>query len=179
MNERPNCPAWVNAVFESLYAEVDSGSGLQWLFDEEEQELIFAPPVVQLQGGARDGAEVYSFYHVQLNSIFMLFDKPPAISFSTRDNECSIEGTVNGAHAWITFQKHPFEDQGPSEKQSSLTRLATSVFRQTNKRRWHTPASLKPSNPMKSKEAVTVDRDASEDPVAQCEAIALDRKIDA
>ena len=59
MIERPKCPDWVNAVFESLYAEVDSGSGLKWLFDEEEQQLIFAPPVVELQGGVHDGAKIF------------------------------------------------------------------------------------------------------------------------
>jgi len=118
MIERPECPDWVNAVFASLYAEVDSGSGLEWVFDEEEQQLIFAPPVVELQGGAHDGAEVYSFYRVEFDSIFMLFDEPPSVSFSTREDECCIEGTIDGAHAWITFQKHPFEDEGPLEKQS-------------------------------------------------------------
>ncbi len=118
MIERPDGPDWVNAVFESLYAEVDSGSGLEWIFVEEEQQLIFAPPVVEIQGGAHDGAEVYSFYRVEIDSIFMLFDEPPSVSFSTREDECSIEGTIDEVHAWITFQKHPFEDQDSLEKQS-------------------------------------------------------------
>ena len=43
---------------------------------------------------------------------------PPSVSFSTREDECSIDGTIDGAQAWITFQKHPFEDKGPLEKQS-------------------------------------------------------------
>ncbi len=117
MDETPDCPDWVGAILETLYAEVDSGSGLSWLFDPEEQELIFAPPVVELKGGAHDGREVFSFYYVQLHSIFMLFDEVPNVSFLTRDCECSVEGTIDGVHAYITFQQHPFEDASP-EKES-------------------------------------------------------------
>jgi len=118
MMERPECPDWVVVLLDALHAEVDSGSGLQWLLDPIEQQLIFAPPVVELQDSDHDGAEVYSFYRVELDSIFMLFDEPPAVAFSTREDECSIEGTIDEARAWITFQKHPFEDEGPLENQS-------------------------------------------------------------
>lgn len=107
-------PPWAEAVFESLFVESDSPSGLRWEFVPQEQQLILAPVVAELQGGAEDGAEVYSFYRVELHSIFMLFDETPAVSFSTRDGECSVEGTIEDAPAWIVFQTYPFEDENPS-----------------------------------------------------------------
>ena len=110
-NEHPD---WVSALFESLFVESDSPGGLHWLFDPVEQQLIFAPPVVELQGGAHDGAEVFSFYNAEIHSIFMLFDEQPAVCFSTRDGECSVEGDIDGEHAWITFQTQPFDDESPS-----------------------------------------------------------------
>ena len=114
MNRGSDLPQWVDAVLESLDIETDSSAGLRWAFIPEEAQLILAPAVVEIEGGAHDGAEVYSFYRVELNSIFMLFNEPPAVSFSTRDGECSVEGTIEDAPAWIVFQTHPFEDENPS-----------------------------------------------------------------
>ena len=114
MNGSHDCPEWVDAILESLHVESDSPGGLRWAFVPKEQQLVLAPTVVEVQGGAHDGAEVFSFYNVELHSIFMLFDEPPAVFFSTRDGECSVEGTIDDAHAWITFQTQPFEDEGPS-----------------------------------------------------------------
>jgi len=44
----------------------------------------------------------------------MLFDEMPAVSFSTRDGECSVEGMIEDAHAGVVFQTHPHEDESPS-----------------------------------------------------------------
>ena len=114
MNRASDLPQWIDAVLESLDVETESPGGLRWAFIPEEEQLILAPAVVELEGGAHDGAEVYSFYHVELNSIFMLFDEMPTVSFSTRDGECSVEGMIEDTHAWIVCQTHPFEDESPS-----------------------------------------------------------------
>lgn len=114
MNAGSDLPPWVGAVLESLEVESDSPGALCWAFIPEEGQLILAPAVVELEGGAHDGAEVFSFYHVEVHSIFMLFDEPPAVTFSTRDGECSVEGMIEDAPAWIVFQTHPFEDESPS-----------------------------------------------------------------
>jgi len=114
MNRGSDLPQWVDAVLESLEVETDSAGGLHWAFIPEEGQLTLAPAVAELQGGAQDGAEVYSFYRVELNSFFMLFDEMPTVSFSTRDGECSVEGMIEDTHAWIVCQTHPFEDESPS-----------------------------------------------------------------
>ena len=114
MNERSDLPQWVDAVLESLEVETDSAGGLHWAFIPEEGQLTLAPAVAELQGGSQDGAEVYSFYRVELDSIFMLFDEMPTVSFSTRDGECSVEGMIEDTPAWIVCQTHPFEDESPS-----------------------------------------------------------------
>ena len=93
---------------------MDAPGGLRWVFIPEELQLIFARSVVELQGGAHDGAEVYSFYSVELHSILRLFDELPAVLFCSREGECSVEGTIDGSPAWIVFQTHPFEDERPS-----------------------------------------------------------------
>ena len=116
MTKNDNLPAWVAAIFESLHAVTGSPEPLQWAFDETEQQLIFAPAVAEIQGGANDGAEVYSYYDVDLHSIFMLFDEVPSVSFSTREGECSVEGTIDEDHAWIVFRSLPFADDPPSYK---------------------------------------------------------------
>ena len=109
-------PSWVEAVFDSLDVECDSPHGLRWLFDPEEERLIFAPPLVKLKGGSHDGEEVFSFYHLNVSSILMLFDELPHISYFTRDDEIHIEGLIDEAHIWITFQKEPFLDDEPLEE---------------------------------------------------------------
>ena len=83
---------------------------LEFRFVEVQSQLLAAPKVFEVSGGAEDGEEGYPFYSVQVQELGEAFDEVLEISWSTMHDELYVAGRIGGEDAWVTSEKHPFED---------------------------------------------------------------------
>jgi len=76
-----------------------------------ECQLIIAPVLAEIVGGAEDGEEVFPFFSMHLAALAQAFDALPEMSWDTMHDDLHVEGEIDGEDAWITIQKFPFEEE--------------------------------------------------------------------
>jgi hypothetical protein len=108
---------WVEKFLDQLdmSCEWQSMGTMAWRFLEDEGWLQIAPCPLEVVGGADDGDSVYPFYSLHVSHLIEIFDELPELRWDTMSNEFSVEGKIDGDHAWITFSSEPFEDEEPRD----------------------------------------------------------------
>ena len=76
-----------------------------------ECQLIIAPALAEIVGGAEDGEAVFPFFSMHLAALAQAFDALPEMSWDTMYDELHVEGEIDGEDAWITIRKFPFEEE--------------------------------------------------------------------
>ena len=109
-------PKWTRTLVEKLdlCLELDSMGTVSFRYIDVEAQLLIAPGVIELVGGKDDGESVFPSIHLDVSELISVFDPSPHVAWSTRNDELHVEGTINGEEAWVTFLKHPFDDEEPS-----------------------------------------------------------------
>jgi hypothetical protein len=105
-------PKWVDVVLDALEGCVEcySPGSLDVRFVPVESQLVVAPALAEIVGGAEDGEEVYPLFSAHLAELAKTFDGMPEMSWDTMYDELHVEGEIDGEDAWITIQKFPFSD---------------------------------------------------------------------
>lgn len=105
---------WVDIALDHLNMclELDALGGVAWRMAEDSM-LVVAPSLVEMIGGSTDGEEVFSFFSFDICEFVKVFDKLPAINWSTRDASVMIEGKINGHEVLIDVRSQPFSDATP------------------------------------------------------------------
>jgi hypothetical protein len=108
---------WVEKFFDQLDEGLEwySPGSISWRFNAEENWLQLAPCLLELVGGAEDGASVYPFYSLNVSHLIEIFDELPEMLWNTMYDEFSMEGQIGGDDAWITFSRAPFDDEEPQD----------------------------------------------------------------
>jgi len=105
-------PSWairlVNVADEFL--ELQGHGTLEWRWCEAEDQLHFAPGLVELVGGAEDGEMIYPFLAVNLSALLLEFDATPSMEWDTMHDELWVGGTVQEKEAFLVIRKEPFSD---------------------------------------------------------------------
>jgi hypothetical protein len=103
---------WVDTVLDVLDACLESYSpgSFELRFSPEECQLIIAPALAEMVGGAEDGEEVYAPFSLHLAELVKAFDALPEMSWYTMHDELHMEGEIDGEDVWIILQKFPFKD---------------------------------------------------------------------
>lgn len=111
-----NSFTWVERAVEHLQSclEIESLGGVSWRFVEVEGLMIIAPSLLEMVGGRNDGEEIYSFFNLDVGELVEVFDEPPVIYWSTREQMVSLEGRIGGEDAWLQIRSLPFDDEEPS-----------------------------------------------------------------
>ncbi len=102
-------PQWVEAIVDVL--EGCSPGSFELQFSPVECQLIIAPSLAEIVGGAEDGEEVFPFFSMHLAALAQIFDALPEMSWDTMHDELHVEGEIDGEDAWITIRKFPFEEE--------------------------------------------------------------------
>jgi len=107
-----DAPMWVDTVLDMFDACVEgySPGSFELRFISEESQLVIAPALAEMVGGAEDGEEVYAPFSVHLAELAKAFDVLSEMSWNTMHDELHLEGEIDGEDVWITLQKFPFED---------------------------------------------------------------------
>lgn len=108
---------WVEKFLDQLdqALEWQSPGTMSWRFLEAENWLRIAPCPIELVGGAEDGGAVYPFFFLHLSNLIERFDELPEMFWDTMNDEFSLEGKIDGDHAWITVSREPFDDEEPQD----------------------------------------------------------------
>jgi hypothetical protein len=106
---------WIARAIERFDTclELNSPGGMSWRFVEDDHLLIIAPSTIEMVGGRDDGESIFPSFHLDVGDLAGVFDEPPQISWSTREQTVSLEGKIAGKDAWIEVQSEPFNDEGP------------------------------------------------------------------
>ncbi len=107
-----DAPQWVEAILDVLEGCIEgySPGSFELRFIPEECQLIIAPAVAEIVGGAEDGEEVFAYFSIHLAAVAQAFDALPEMSWDTMHDELHVEGEIDGEDAWITVQKFPLTD---------------------------------------------------------------------
>ncbi len=108
-----DAPQWVEAIVDVLEGCIEgySPGSFELQFSPVECQLIIAPALAEIVGGAEDGEEVFAFFSIHLAALAQAFDALPEMSWDTMYDELHVEGEIDGADAWITIRKFPFEEE--------------------------------------------------------------------
>lgn len=108
--------SWIERAVEHLQSclGMESLGGVSWRFVEEEGLLIVAPSLLEMIGGRNDREEVYTFFGLDIGELAGVFDAPPVIYWSTREQMVSLEGRIGGEDTWLQIRSLPFDDEEPS-----------------------------------------------------------------
>ena len=122
-------PEWLDSLFtivsNCVYAHSPMGPlRFRYFKEEENTELLFFPPPIELLGGKEDGAVVSAGFSLNLKELMSAFEQVDdfrwyALPFGPYDSEgpnISIEGIFQGRHVWIRFLAYPPSDEEPELK---------------------------------------------------------------
>lgn len=108
-------PAWIKTVIAEVAGCFDETSVYRILDGENGWELWFYPAIVEIVGGAHDGAATTpAHWTVEVSEIVELFVKPHVMwcHFANEIPEISIEGMVkNGDDLWLHLLQEPPDDE--------------------------------------------------------------------
>lgn len=106
-------PPWMEAVKEAMYCE--GWPGLAYFYVAEDCHLELYPAPFVREGGEAAGVCFMGDWHAELGPLLDLFDGEPAVTFGAAGDgtSLSLEGTINGADAWIELRDRPPEDLPP------------------------------------------------------------------
>ena len=107
-------PPWLEAVRDALVCE--GWPGMSWFYTAEDSCLEVYPAPFIREGEEEDGICFMVDWHVTLDDLLGLFDEKRAIVFGSASQEgtgFSIEGTIDGADAWIRILDRPPEGTPP------------------------------------------------------------------
>jgi hypothetical protein len=106
-------PPWLEVVQEALYCE--GWPGLSYLTVPEDSCLELYPTPFIREGDEGGGICFMLDWHVELDPLLELFDEQPSVTFGSSGDgtKFSIEGTINGADAWIEIQDRPPDNIPP------------------------------------------------------------------
>ena len=106
-------PQWVEAIVDVLEGCIEgySPGSFELQFSLVECQLIIAPSLAELVGGAEDSEEVFPFFSMHPAALVQAFDALPEMSWDTMHDELHVEGEIDGENAWITIQKFPFKEE--------------------------------------------------------------------
>lgn len=105
-------PQWVEHFCALLgeFVELESPGTIEWRFVPREQQLVVAPGLLELVGGAEDGEVVYPYFVVHLRELAEEFDSPPSLEWNTMHDELWVSGEMDGEEAFVILRKEPFAD---------------------------------------------------------------------
>jgi len=108
-----DAPQWVDVILDVLEGCIEgySPGSFELQFSPVECQLIIAPVLAEIVGGAEDGEEVFPFFSTHLAALAQAFDALPEMSWDTMHDDLHVEGEIDGEDAWITIQKFPFEEE--------------------------------------------------------------------
>ncbi len=107
-----DAPQWVEAIVDVLEGCIEgySPGSFELQFSPMECQLIIAPALAEIVGGAEDSEEVFPFFSMHLAELAQAFDALPEMSWDTMYDELHVEGEIDAEDAWITIRKFPFEE---------------------------------------------------------------------
>jgi hypothetical protein len=106
-------PPWLDSVRESL--DCEGWPGLAYFYGPEDLHLELYPAPFVREGVEAGGICFMSDWHVDVDALLGLFDGRPSITFGAGGDgtSLSIEGTINGADAWVEIWDRPIGDIPP------------------------------------------------------------------
>ncbi len=96
-------------------------------FSPEECQLIIAPALAEIVGGAEDGEEVFSFFSMHLAALTQAFDALPEMSWDTMHDDLHVEGEIDGEDDWTRSRGSRLRrlgDRGGNDSQARGTGLS-------------------------------------------------------